>query len=59
MVVHYWDGMVFFLGTFLPIVYGDWVFSLLGFQKKEKGKRIQGLLWGYFLQITFIQNKFK
>ncbi len=25
----------------------------------KKGKEIIGLLWGYFLQITFIWNKFK
>jgi hypothetical protein len=24
----------------------------------KKGKRIQGFLWGYFLQITFILKKF-
>jgi len=36
-MVHFWDGMVFFLGAFLLIVYGDWAFSWLGFQKKEKG----------------------
>jgi hypothetical protein len=35
-VVHFWDGMVFFWGTFFPIVYGDWAFSWLGFQKQEK-----------------------
>jgi hypothetical protein len=25
----------------------------------KKGKTTQGLLWGYFLQITFTWNKFK
>jgi hypothetical protein len=25
----------------------------------RKGKRTQGLLWGYFLQITFTWNKIK
>jgi hypothetical protein len=25
----------------------------------KRGKRIHGLLWGYFLQITFTWNKFK
>jgi hypothetical protein len=50
-VVHFWDEMVFFWGTFLPIVYGDWAFSRLGFQKKEKDSRT-------FVGLLFTNNNY-